>query len=1221
MKNRAVSLVLLLLTSTFLSLIPLDRELSELELIAETGASQWNSNDEPTIQNGWFPEVWQPATKGAVWDIDFSPDGTKLAAVEISDNRLFVWNVSDGRVLLWIHHSDALVNVAWLSNDWVLVGDNGINWYSYQVVDDGSSKPKNSTQMNSGQWTDSLTGTYDGWLWGLDASIINSKVVFCGDINHLNMGGEVVIADISHFIDGSPANAQNFFPQYWVPDCALSTNGATVAALGRNMTSTGGNVSFRDVVYGIGSNNGSLLWERHVAGPNSTAWAITWEPGGGSYTIAYNHPSPSQPGHWEGVASSYAESDGTLFWYSPIPQNVSSLAWLPDGSYLTVGLYDPGKVSIINTAGQVQTDFGWHSVISNNTGQPEDVKAVATATISSSTTANQLIASAGKDGGVEIWKADTSNFEILPYRRFGPKLVREISISPNQDMIAIAESSGTLTIRSGTNGSILSQCFHPEFGQVVYSIPFAKSVGWQQFNEAYVGFSDGVMMACNLMGKFAWLFDLRQHQTVGAFGRIDIHPQSPYAAISWSSNTTNTNLDGHIAIIDPYSGQFLKEWQYAESHWTVLFNANGNLLASASQSGAVRFWNTSDTQPQNWFDEGSPYSHNGYVGVTSWLPGVDMLISAGWDKEMIIWDVMSQTQMQSTTLMHEPFSVTPLIVEGVMAVGTGDASTSLQGQIEFYDLQNNTLSSTYAINHIPRGLGELFSGDALALMNHTGTLLILKKDADGDGWLDLEDDFPNDPTQHYDGDGDGWGDNQNYPNGDGCPNTVGTSTQDRNGCPDSDGDGYSDPDSSWLASPNGLADAFPSNPSQWWDSDGDGYGDQYSFEIGNDGFRIGEAGDAFPNNPSQFRDLDGDGCGDNYTYGNDNGMRINEAGDAFISDATQCNDFDGDGYGDNYTFVIGQDGLRIENGDAFPTDLLAWSDIDGDGCPTNSATGLTIDYYPTDSQFCNEDLPFSLPENLNAIITNSENLWHVHMTWLSAAENTDLIRLEVALTDNVSLPGDSDYFSIQVWTTITQVDENISVDPVTGMNKIHVRLTAIPDDGISLSKNWSAIWVDVNINDPIENTSENNNNPNIDSDGDGLIDSTDNCPNDVGPTDNQGCPIIYDDTTSNQNGSDGNKDTEETSPLWYIAILIGICALLVLILMAVRYNRRTDEIVEGAYSMSQSNSFAPPSVPPSPTMHPPCKACGGFVQEVMHQGNLWTWCPSCSEWQDFLGKK
>jgi hypothetical protein len=1219
MKSKSLMLVLLFLASSLLVLVPIESELEESAPITESGVTtQWTMSDGPGIQNGWFAEVWQPATKGAVWDIEFSPDGTKIAAVEIADNRLFVWNVSDGRVLLWIHHSAAMVSVVWLSNDWVLAADNGINWYSYQVIDSGSSKPHDSTQMRSGQWTDSMTGTYDGWLWGLDASIDHSEVAFCGDINHMNMGGEVVVADIAHFIDGSPHNAHNLFTQYWVPDCAISTNGGTVAALGRNMTThPDGNVSFRDVVYGVSASNGSLLWERHVAGPNSTAWAITWEPGGGSYTIAYNHPSPSQPNQWEGVASSYAESDGALFWYSPVPQNISSLAWLPDGSYLTLGLFNPGKISIAS-GGQIQTDFGWHSVISNNTGQPEDVKAVATTMISTTSTANQLIASAGKDGAIEIWKMDVTNFEITPYRRFGPRLVREIAISPNRDMIAVAESSGTLTIRSGVNGSILSQCFHPEYGQLVYSIPFAKSVGWQQHNEAYIGFSDGVMLSCNLNGKLSWVFDLRQYQTVGAFGRINMHPQGLYAAISWSSNTTNTSRDGHIAIIDPLSGQFLKEWQYSESHWTIKFNDIGGLLASVGQSGAVRLWNTSDPSPQNWIDDGSPYSHNGYVGVINWFPGMDLLITAGWDKQMIIWDIQFQTQIQNTTLMYEPFSISPPLNDGSMVVGTGDASTSQTGQLEFYDLQNNTLSSVYTINHIPRGFGLLFTGDTLALMNHTGTLLVLNKDADGDGWMDSLDYFPNDPTQHYDGDGDGWGDDQSQTNGDACLNTPGTSYADRNGCPDLDGDGYSDPDASWLASPNGTADAFLNNPAQWWDSDGDGYGDEYSYQVGNDGLRVGEAGDAFSNDATQYRDLDGDGCGDNYTYGNDNGMRINEAGDAFISDATQCNDFDGDGFGDNYTFTVGQGDLRTENGDAFPTDYLAWSDLDGDGCPIDSATGLSIDLYPTDSQHCDEDLPFWLPVGLQAVITNDANLWRVQVMWASAANNTDLIRLEAALTDNETTVTESDYFPIQVWTTFDSVDESIQVDPVVGKHRLHIRLIAIPDDGNSLSRNWTAVWVDTNIsvgNGSGDGTQNNNNNN--DADGDGIIDSADNCPNDPGLPENQGCPASHD--TNNQTGSgDQSKGgAQDTSALWYIVIGLSMLALIILLIMAIRYNRKTDDIAEGVYSMAQ----APPSVPPSPTMHPPCKTCGGFVQEVMHQSNLWTWCPSCSEWQDFLGKK
>ncbi|MDP7312253.1 MAG: hypothetical protein QF831_02310, partial [Candidatus Thalassarchaeaceae archaeon] len=199
MKSKSLMLVLLFLASSLLVLVPIESELEESAPITESGVTtQWTMSDGPGIQNGWFAEVWQPATKGAVWDIEFSPDGTKIAAVEIADNRLFVWNVSDGRVLLWIHHSAAMVSVVWLSNDWVLAADNGINWYSDQVIDSGSSKPHDSTQMRSGQWTDSMTGTYDGWLWGLDASIDNSQVAFCGDINHMSMGGEVVVADIAY---------------------------------------------------------------------------------------------------------------------------------------------------------------------------------------------------------------------------------------------------------------------------------------------------------------------------------------------------------------------------------------------------------------------------------------------------------------------------------------------------------------------------------------------------------------------------------------------------------------------------------------------------------------------------------------------------------------------------------------------------------------------------------------------------------------------------------------------------------------------------------------------------------------------------------------------------------------------------------------------------------------------------------------------------------------
>ena len=67
-------------------------------------------------------------------------------------------------------------------------------------------------------------------------------------------------------------------------------------------------------------------------------------------------------------------------------------------------------------------------------------------------------------------------------------------------------------------------------------------------------------------------------------------------------------------------------------------------------------------------------------------------------------------------------------------------------------------------------------------------------DTDGDGYADVDDDFPSEATQWADSDGDGYGDEAGGFEGDACPSTSGTSTRDRFGCTDTDSDGSSDGD-------------------------------------------------------------------------------------------------------------------------------------------------------------------------------------------------------------------------------------------------------------------------------------------------------------------------------------------------------------------------------------------------------------------------------------------
>ncbi|MAI40227.1 MAG: hypothetical protein CMA09_02885 [Euryarchaeota archaeon] len=283
---------------------------------------------------------------------------------------------------------------------------------------------------------------------------------------------------------------------------------------------------------------------------------------------------------------------------------------------------------------------------------------------------------------------------------------------------------------------------------------------------------------------------------------------------------------------------------------------------------------------------------------------------------------------------------------------------------------NDTDSDGYGDNPPPATSGD-------DCINNAGTSTIDRlgcPDTDGDGYSNADatalahpagtaDAFPNDNTQWLDTDGDGYGDNQTGNNPDACVNDGLTaaaprSSIDRLGCPDSDGDGYSDYDANWPAHPVGSADAFPLIATQWNDTDADGYGDEstgynpdmcvttngnssqdrhgcpdtdgdgYSDPdpLGNNGsvWTVSDGADVWPNEPTQWADSDTDGYGDNPAgVFPDHCPSID--GNS-TSDRYGCTDTDGDTYSDPDA------GFTTANGaDTHINDPLRWSDEDGDG--------------------------------------------------------------------------------------------------------------------------------------------------------------------------------------------------------------------------------------------------------------------------------------------------
>jgi len=203
-------------------------------------------------------------------------------------------------------------------------------------------------------------------------------------------------------------------------------------------------------------------------------------------------------------------------------------------------------------------------------------------------------------------------------------------------------------------------------------------------------------------------------------------------------------------------------------------------------------------------------------------------------------------------------------------------------------------------------------------------------DSDGDGWSDDTDSHPGDWTQQIDPDGDGFGDNTTGNLPDNCPTSWGNSTKDRFGCPDVDGDGWSH-----------LSDYDDYDSSTWSDTDGDTFTDQLGHPMTDDCPGI-------PGNSTIYlrgcRDYDGDGIPDSLDADIDgdgilNYMEIELDLDP-LNDTIVPSDWDKDGFPDELDDDDDNDGFP----DSF--ELERGSDpLDPDETPLTQYAGIPTGFY------------------------------------------------------------------------------------------------------------------------------------------------------------------------------------------------------------------------------------------------------------------------------------
>jgi len=463
-------------------------------------------------------------------------------------------------------------------------------------------------------------------------------------------------------------------------------------------------------------------------------------------------------------------------------------------------------------------------------------------------------------------------------------------------------------------------------------------------------------------------------------------------------------------------------------------------------------------------------------------------------------------------------------------------------------------------------------------------------DSDLDGWANTDDDFPLDPTQFLDYDGDGFGDNASGNNADACPFQYGVSGgTDGDGCPlvntdDSDGDGvYNDLDDCENTLLGSIVDASGcSNEQLDDDEDGVSNADDLCADTTSgatvdsdgcssaqltqdtDGDGVFDPDDQCPD--STGTDIDASGC-DEFQRDTDGDGVIDDADDCpdtqagYPVDSVGCfdedavdEDLDGDGYFGEYTFEIDDGtGLRInQQGDAFPLDETQWSDIDGDGFGDNypelimnsSLNPRTVGIYfnsANNSDFCPEEFGTSYLDSLEIGCLDDGDGW---------ADNFGRDKF----------PGD-------------ETQWNDSDGDGYGDNWNNPEWNSSRDSDWPGEFDLAASLPDRCPNSPSSNVDEEGcSKSERDTDGDGVNDLLDNCPEEAKGSDGyeDGCPL------PKQSGSDKESTVFGMSILAFSGLIGGLILVVVIITMVLRRlgNRGYEYDDEDDFMDDEEDSFS-----------------------------------------------
>lgn len=277
----------------------------------------------------------------------------------------------------------------------------------------------------------------------------------------------------------------------------------------------------------------------------------------------------------------------------------------------------------------------------------------------------------GQDGGVRVWDLRRREREPVNLRGHSEQIT-SLRFSPDNRYVATtsldnaarlwhAESGRLEAVLSGHRVNVWSVAFSPdgrrlatadESGEIrLWSVEAGGSTARYSFRNGPVSalalWGERVVVASTTGDVGLWTPRPENSRVFVALSGEEGQPLPQWTALAAPGADTPLpalgGADGRIALLDPESGERVREWTAHSNGLRALLFAGEQTLVSAGGDGVIRLWETSSGQEQ-----ASLTGHRGDVNGLALTPDRETLVSAGADGAVRLWHL--PTRALSATL-------------------------------------------------------------------------------------------------------------------------------------------------------------------------------------------------------------------------------------------------------------------------------------------------------------------------------------------------------------------------------------------------------------------------------------------------------------------------------------------------------------------------------------------------------------------------------------------